>query len=83
MMVVPAFISVIIILYYTITLFAALYKIDHAAKKELAPAKGYHMVPPHMLSWYPGLSEGQVDFAIGNFHVSRCFLFALCYYYHM
>ena len=75
----------ILILYYIITLIADLCKIDHAAKKEIAAARGYHMVPPSMLPCYPGLREGQVDFAIDNSHVWRCFPFINCaiYYYHM
>ena len=36
-----------------------LYKIDHAAKKELEPAKGYPVVS---LPCYPGHSGGKVNF---------------------
>ena len=42
--------------------YAGLYKIDHATKKELIPAKGYPMGPPSMPPWYPGSSEEKVNF---------------------
>ena len=47
------------VLHFLLIYFAIdLHKIDHAAKKELASAKGYPVVS---LPWYPGQSSGKVN----------------------